>query len=92
MPNATVAGLRSQINYIRLLKQLGTSVPFPVPPHRGSSTVSILVFSDAGRMSDHEQLSFFACLLVRFLSEGSLFYTLSWISHKSKHPREVYQR
>lgn len=86
MPKATVEAIMSQIRYLRLLKQLGTCIVFPSPPRRGSFTVSVLVFSDAGRTVDHGQLSYVAGLLLGPMSEGSLFYTMSWMSHKSKRP------
>lgn len=41
---------------------------------------------DAGRTVDHGQLSFISGLLIGPLQVGSVFHTISWLSHKSKRP------
>ena len=85
LPNATVAALVSQANGLKLLKNLGTRISFP-RPSSGTKQVSIVVFADAGRQSDYGQLSYIAGILVSPLVQGSVFYVLSWMSHKSKRP------
>ena len=64
MPSVTVNAVKSQTDYLRLLKSHGTLIRYPSPPKNVQTTVSILVFSDAGRTVDHGQLSF---LLVCYL-------------------------
>lgn len=86
MPSVTVSSVMSQIKYLRLLKKCGKHIAYPPCPKSGSLPVSVLVFSDAGRRLDSGQLSYFAGLLVGNFQQGSLFYTLSWSSHKSKRP------
>lgn len=48
--------------------------------------LSVVVFADAGRVTIHGQLSYLAGLMLGPLEKGSTFYTISWTSHKSKHP------
>lgn len=86
MAHLTVDAIRSQTNYLKLLKQFGSLIRYPAPIANTSATASILVFSDAGRLTDHGQLSYFAGLLIGPFAQDSLFYVLSWMSHKSKRP------
>ena len=86
LPDLNVDSIISQCKYLRLLKSYGTSIHYPVPPKSGCHNISILVFSDAGRVIDRGQLSFFAGLLIGPFAQDSQFYVLSWSSHKSKRP------
>lgn len=48
--------------------------------------MSVVVFVDAGRTSEYAQLSVLAGIPVGTLQKGSLFYTTSWSSDKSRRP------
>lgn len=48
--------------------------------------MSIAIFADAGRLSDHGQLAYISGLLIESLSIHSVFHSISWMSHKSKRP------
>lgn len=48
--------------------------------------MSTRIFSDASRLIDLGQLSFISGILFGDMKIGSIYYTLSWYSHKSKRP------
>lgn len=83
-----VRDLVCQINMLRELKQHGTTVSFIRPTDNSDYQLSILVFSDAGRLKDSDsgQLGFIAGLVVGPIDKHSIFHTLSWNSHKSCRP------
>eukprot|EP00171_Calliarthron_tuberculosum_P001315 IDg1315t1 len=85
-PKPLVKDLILQINSLRLLKKLGTSTKYLRPQRGKTMTVSVLVFSDASRTVDHGQLSYICGLLFGDMKCGSIFHTISWVSHKSKRP------
>lgn len=85
-PNATIKEMIQQINLLRKLKKVCTVATYKCPKPNASKKLSVLVFSDAGRTSDHGQLCFIAGLLVGELTEGSIFHSVSWSSRKSKRP------
>lgn len=85
MPSAKVPVLAAQANAIKILKNLGSNITFP-KPSKGPHTVTIAVFADAGRLTDHGQLCFVSGLLFGPLALNSTFHTLSWMSHKSRRP------
>lgn len=68
MPNGTVYAIRTQINYVRILKPLVTSILFPVPPRSWIYPVSVLVSSDAEITTQYLLLFSFAALLIGPLS------------------------
>lgn len=84
MLSTTVAAIMSQINFLRLLEKLGTSVRYRSPFRTGCATVSVLFFSDSGRLTDYGQLTLTAGFGVGSLSEGSVVYTPSWMGHMSE--------
>ncbi len=75
-----------QINMLRLLKKLGSTIQYKRPNDNNEYNISILVFSDASRSSDYGQLGFIAGLLIGDFKCGSVFHPLHWASHKSKRP------
>lgn len=85
LPKATVSVLTLQANALRTLKKLQTFICYPRPVG-GSHSVTIAIFADAGRLTDHGQLSYISGLLLGPLQKGSIFHVLSWMSHKSKRP------
>jgi len=85
-PTPTVGDLITQINMLRSLKKLGTTVTFNRPSMKGSYAISLVVFADASRKQDHGQLGMLSGLLFGELSEGSTVHVLSWSSRKSKRP------
>ena len=56
LPSASVHDLISQINNIRVLKKLGSAVTFKRPKDEKQYRLSVLIFSDASRSTDHGQL------------------------------------
>lgn len=84
LPQVTVMELKQAVA-LREHKQKGTTVSNPCPPSR-THEVSVLVFSDAGRLQDYDQLSYLAGILIGPVAKDSTFYTISWMSHKSKRP------
>ena len=85
-PNATVKELILQANMLRKLKKIGTVASYKRPGAVDEQNISVVVFSDAGRTSDHGQLCYIAGVLFGGLKEGSIFHTVSWSSRKSKRP------
>lgn len=75
-----------QTNQRLRLKKLGTVCAYKCPPRNCDLTLSVLVFSDAGRTTDHCQLCFIAGLLIGDMTNGSIIHTVSWSSRKSKRP------
>ena len=53
---------------------------------KGDYKLSILIFADTSKQDDHGQLSYLAVLLFGNFESDSVFYTLSWSSHKSQRP------
>ncbi len=84
-PTPTVHDLISQINYVKQLKKLGTSISY-LRPENGSYTVSLLIFTYASHPSDHGLLVFLSGLLFGNFASGSVFHVLSWSSRKSRRP------
>lgn len=86
MPGLIFKDLVAQNNTLLQLKRLGTNVSYPRPANNTNNHARIIVFSDAGRITDHRQLCHVAGILPNGLSNRSVFHTLSWSSHKSKRP------
>ena len=80
-----VQDLISQINYVKQLKKLGTSISY-LRPENGSYNVYVLIFADASHPSDHVQLDFLSGLLFGDFASGSVFHVLSWFSRNSRRP------
>lgn len=80
-----VRDLNAQHHELRQLKQYGTLKTFACPG-QGEAEVSVVVYSDAGRLVDPAQLSFLVGLLVEKLEAESVFHTLSWSYHRSQRP------
>lgn len=83
VPKPNVEDLILQINYVKLLKKLGSTIRFVNPAIFQNSGFSIIVFSDANRLSYHGQLAFI-CGLIIGIKNGSVFHTISWSSRKSQ--------
>jgi len=63
-PGTKVCHLVEQINTIRKLKKLGTTISYPRPVDNQDYDMSILVFSDASRTEESGQLGILTGLLV----------------------------
>lgn len=85
-PKPKVEDLILQINSVKLLKKLGSTIRYVNNEKNNNHGFSIIVFSDASRLIDHGQLAFICGLLIGDLKSGSVFHTISWSSHKSKRP------
>jgi len=85
-PGTKVCHLVEQINTIRKLKKLGTTISYPRPVDNQDYEMSILVFSDASRTEESGQLGILTGLLVGKMQNNVIYHPLSWISHKSKRP------
>lgn len=55
-------------------------------PHVLKLPVSVLVFADAARSTDHSQLGFLFGLLIGEIQNGSAFFVIAWSSLKWKRP------
>lgn len=75
-----------QINAIKHLQRLGSTIQFVRPTEKKEYQPSVVVFSDASRKEDYGQLGVFGGLLIGDLKKGSAFHALSWFSHKSSRP------
>ncbi len=84
-PTPAVQDLISQINYVKQLKKLDTSISYLLPEN-GFHNVSVLIFADAIHPSDHGQLAFLSGLLFGDLASGSVFHVLSCPSRKLRRP------
>lgn len=85
LTSANVPFLDARANGIKIVKNLGKNIAFP-NQNKGPNTVSIAVFGDAGRLSYHGQLCYITGLLIGTLAINSAFYSLSWVSQKSRRP------
>ena len=86
VPYTKVHDLITQINTVKLLKKLGSTIAFKRPEDKNDYRLSIVSFADASRPSDHGQLGLVTGLLIGELEQGSIFHTIQWHSHKSKRP------
>ncbi len=73
-PTSTVQDIISQINCVKQLKKLGTSIAY-LRPENGFYNVSVLIFADDSHLSDHGQLAFLflSGLLFGDFASGSVF-------------------
>ena len=85
-PNATIETLQTQSRYLKVVQKLRTQIYYPRPSISKNVTVTLVIFSDAARANDYGQLSFIAGVLLGPLKIGSIFYIISWQSHKSRRP------
>ena len=69
-----------------MLKRFGSTIFYPRPPLNTPLTISVCVFADAGRLCDQAQLFYICGILLGPLENYSPFYTVSWMSHKSRRP------
>lgn len=69
-----------------MLERLGTRIRYRVPITPTAVHIAVLVFSDAGLLIDHIQLSLFAGLLIGPCARDLLFYTPSRFNHRSEQP------
>ena len=83
-----VIHLIEQINTLKLLKELGSTIRYK-RPDPGGYKLSVLVISDAGRKNDHGQLSFLSGLIFGDLIEGAVFQAILWNFHKSGRPAKL---
>ena len=86
LPQSNISCITAQARYLSVLKKFGTLISYPRPPLNEELSVTVCVFADAGRLQDHGQLSFLCGVLLGPLVIDAPFYTVSWISHKSKRP------
>ena len=84
-PSPILENLVAQINSLRLLKKLGTSISYKRPPS-SDYKLTVIVFADASRKNDHGQLCFISGLLFGKLASGSVIHVISWSSEKSRRP------
>lgn len=85
LPSAKVSTLIPQSNAMRTLKKLSTVIFYPRPSH-GQHKVSVVLFPDASRFTDHGQFALIAGILIGRLQGGSVYHVFNRLSHKSKRP------
>lgn len=85
-PYIKVKHIIEQNNILRKLKRFVTSIKYPRPTLNVSHEISIAVFANASRIDENGQIGVLAGLLIGELTEGAVFYTLLWLSHKSRRP------
>lgn len=71
----TVKDLFTQLNVLKGLKQRFTCVTYTRPDKAKDCRPSLLVFVDASRTTDHEELGYVAGLLLGYLEEGTEFHS-----------------
>lgn len=86
VPACKVRDLIWQINAIKHLQRLGSTIQFVRPTEKKEYQLSVVVFSDASRKENYGQLGVFGGLLIGDLKKGSAFHALSWSWHKSSRP------
>lgn len=85
-PDLKVCNLIEQVNVLRKLKRLGTTIAYPRPTDQDMHKLSVLVFTDASRTDDVGQVGVVTGLLIDEMEENSIYHPISWISHKPKRP------
>ena len=85
-PDTKVSHLIDQVNILKKLKRLGTSISYIRPDVKGEVPVSVLCFSDASKREAHGQVGCISGLLIGDFTKDAVFHPISWISHKSKRP------
>ncbi|PXF39635.1 hypothetical protein BWQ96_10233 [Gracilariopsis chorda] len=85
-PLPRVKDLVTQLNVLKTLKKKSTTVRYLQPEAKKECQVSLVVFADASRGTDHGQLGYIAGLLFGDLKENTVFHTVAWTSHKSRRP------
>lgn len=83
-PTATVKKFLVQATGLRHLQRIGYAVSFPRVADNQDHKLSLIVFSDTGRSSDHGYLFYIALLLIDDIQRVSIFLVLYWSSHRSK--------
>lgn len=82
----SVSDIISQVNCLKVLKKLGTSIRYTRPSDSKRHTLSIVVFSDASRSNECGQIGFVAGLLIGDFEKDSIYHVLHWSSNKSRCP------
>ena len=85
-PELKVSHLIEQVNIVRQLKKLGTTIAYPRPSDNSRYELSVLVFADASRIDDCGQLGVVTGLLIGEMKNNSIYHAISWMSHKAKRP------
>lgn len=73
----------AQRNIVKKLKEYGTTTMYPRPSDNTEYKLKILVLENASKRFDYVQLGILVGLFVRSMRTGSIYYVVSWISHKS---------
>lgn len=63
---------------MRFLQKLGSTIRNQRPTDDKEYKISVLVFSDAGRIVDYGQQDMFAGLFICYSNMGSIFHSLNW--------------
>ena len=85
-PELKVSHLFEQVNIVKKLKKIGTTIAYPRPLDKKQYELSVLVFADASRTDDCGQLGVVTALLVGDMKKNSIYHIVSWVSHKAKPP------
>lgn len=83
-PDITVSNIKEQLNILRRLKKIGTTIRYPRPIETINQEVTVLVFTDASRIYDEAQLGAVLGLLFGGIEKDNIYHIVSWLSHKSK--------
>lgn len=67
------------------LKRLGLKIRFARPAANLEHSITVLVFTNAGKPSDSAQISTLCGLLIRSLNQSSYYQIVSWTSYTYKH-------
>lgn len=85
LPTSKGPVMGAKSSALRILQNESTNISLPKPKN-GGHTVSIAIFSNSGRLSDHGQRSYIYGFFIGPLSIYSVFHDFSWMSNKSKRP------
>lgn len=81
-----ISHLVEQINVLKKLQKLGTTINYPRPIDKKDYNLIVLEFADASKPNSYGQIGVIFGLMVGDLAQNAIYHTISWISHKSRRP------
>lgn len=85
-PDTKISNLVEQFHILRKIERLGSAISDPRPTEKSENELSVLVFADASRTDDFDQLEVLSGLLIGEMKNNAVYHATSWISHKAKRP------
>ena len=85
-PSLSVKDLIEQLNIVRKLKRLGTTISYNRPNNDKEIELNLVMFCDASKGDKNGQLGIITGLVMGDVEKDKIIHPISWISHKSKRP------